>query len=157
MAFNFNIMKKTLFITFLFMSIGLYSQGNLQFNRVVNIEIKKKLTVTINNTTGGPGGKNVLETVVIPEKKVWKIVNVSVRYYDENRQDEPPSGIVHDGITVTMNGIIIWHPPQVQRYSDLTFPVWINEGSKDLIGWNYHQSTTPLMLSISAIEFNIVN
>lgn len=163
MAFNlkFNFMKNILFTLTILFSLNTFSQGNLQFNRVVNLEIKQKLPISINNTTGGPGGKNVLETIVIPENKVWKIIAVSARGYDEYRQDEPPGdqfiGNNNGNITITMNGTFIWQTQAAYFPNMNTFPIWINEGSKDLIAWNYFKDRINLMLSISAIEFNIVD
>ena len=49
MDFKFITMKKLILVSFLFISTVVYSQGNLQFNRVINLEYSQNLTYYLSN------------------------------------------------------------------------------------------------------------
>lgn len=154
MAFNFNIMKKTLFITFLFMSIGLYSQGNLQFNRVVNLEYNKVLKGT--SSSASDTGENLLETLTIPENKVWKIVSASITAGDRIRGNNPLYTVSsQNDIGLFIGGTKIIH--NQTQHNPINLPIWIASGTRNLTAYMTSSQDDPIFFSISIIEFNIVN
>lgn len=148
MAFNFNIMKKTLFITFLFMSIGLYSQGNLQFNRVINLSYTKDINSSGITNVASP---------TISENKVWKINSVSI--YPENEigtaylYDNPPQNVI-----IEFGDIVVFQTPANEH--SVKYPIWINSGQKELeihASGTFSSTANRMKIMISAIEFNIVD
>lgn len=123
---------------------GLSSEG-LEFNQVINY--------TIRTTVDLYGG--VVDNIVIPEGKVWKITSVSLVNTSNvypNRLDD-----VSD-VGSSLGGITIFYRPSNAGYSTSSydnFPIWINSGAKDLVIGRYATTGGLYMLSISAIEYNI--
>jgi len=156
MAFKFTIMKNLLFISFLFISFGIYSQGNLQFNKVINLEYTKQVTGT--NSNNNADGKNILATVTIPENKVWKVVHVSVANGDEFRNNAPYNINATASSSVAIGGTIIWAAMNSNAVVS-QYPIWFGSGTKEIIWWQYSQVTptsNTRLVSISILEFNII-
>ena len=156
MAFKINIMKKLFLITFLFTSLGLYSQGNLQFNRIINLEYSQVLS----GTTGSASdtGENTLASLTIPENKVWKIVSASITGGDRNRGNNPlynkSNGSLEIGLFLGGTKIITnidYESNQVR------LPIWFASGTRNLNAYMVSTDLDPYFFSLSIIEFNIVN
>ncbi len=144
-------MKQLILISFLFISTGIYSQGNLQFNRVINLEYSQRLSgISANNT--GATGENLLESFTLEENKVWKIVSASVSKGDRLRGDSPLSDA--GNIRLFINKTLIFRDNSNTR----VWPVWISSGTRNIIAYNpsTNASLDPYIISISIIEFNIV-
>jgi hypothetical protein len=156
MAFKINIMKKLFFITFLFTSLGLYSQGNLQFNRIVNLEYSQILS----GTTGSAAdtGETTLASLTIPENKVWKIVSASITGGDRIRGNNPlysrNNGSSQIGVFLGGTKIIT----DVDYESNqVRLPIWFSSGTRNLNAYMVGTDIDPYFFSFSIIEFNIVN
>ena len=144
-------MKQLILISFLFISTGIYSQGNLQFNRVINLEYSQRLSGISSNNTGATG-ENLLESFTLEENKVWKIVSASVSKGDRLRGDSPLSDA--GNIRLFINKTLIFRDNSNTR----VWPIWISSGTRNIIAYNpnTNASLDPYIISISIIEFNIV-
>ena len=152
MDFKFITMKKLILISFLFISTAIYSQGNLQFNRVINLEYSQRLNgISSNNTS--ETGENLLESITVGENKVWKVVSAAISQGDRLRGDSP---LTHAGnISLFINKTLI---SRGNLQSMTLFPIWISSGTRNIIAYNpsTNASLDPYIISLSIIEFNIV-
>ena len=148
-------MKQLILISFLFISTGIYSQGNLQFNRVINLEYKQNLS-PISSFNLNPG-ETTLETFVIPENKVWKIIKASVHLLDTTRNDSPYNLSSNIGIFINNTNIYSTYGAAGNTIEN-KYPIWIGSGQRNIIAYNANanSNTIKYMVSISIIEFNIV-
>lgn len=131
-----------------------YSQGNLQFNRVINLEYTKVLAGT--TSSAGDTGETLLETISVPENKVWKIVSSSITCGDRIRNNNP----LYDScnaVNVFINGTKVISNRNYNGYNGVQLPIWINSGSKNINAYMVDSDTDPYWISLSIIEFNIVN
>ena len=156
MDFKFITMKKLILISFLFISTVVYSQGNLQFNRVINLEYSQNLNGT--NSNASNIGETLLESITIEENKVWKVVSAAITGGDRNRGDSPLYPYGNDvGLFINKTKIyqsmsnVATHNQQTIR-----MPIWISSGTKNIITYMSGTDTDPFTISISIIEFNIV-
>lgn len=156
MDFKFITMKKLILISFLFISTVVYSQGNLQFNRVINLEYTQNLNGT--NSSASNIGETLLESITIEENKVWKVVSAAITGGDRNRGDSPLYPYGNDvGLFINKTKIyqsmsnVATHNQQTIR-----MPIWISSGTKNIITYMSGTDTDPFTISISIIEFNIV-
>lgn len=156
MDFKFITMKKLILISFLFISTVVYSQGNLQFNRVINLEYSQNLNGT--NSSASNIGETLLESITIEENKVWKVVSAAITGGDRNRGDSPLYPYGNDvGLFINKTKIyqsmsnVATHNQQTIR-----MPIWISSGTKNIITYMSGTDTDPFTISISIIEFNIV-
>ena len=143
MVFNSFIMKKLLFISFLFISLSSYTQGNLQFNRVVNLNYT-------GSTSGG--GSTTFGTVTIPDGKVWKITYAYCAAATDNNLPYLSQNLdFHLRI-----GNIFVHTSTSQVDPGYNRGIiWISSGSKN-IDVIYPVVNSKFNVSITAIEFNII-
>tara|TARA_B100001059_G_scaffold227575_1_gene257533 strand:- start:1927 stop:2664 length:738 start_codon:yes stop_codon:yes gene_type:complete len=124
---------------------GGFSSEGLEFNKVINYTI----TTTVNSYG------EIVDNIVIPEGKVWKITSVSLLETSNsypNRLEDVSS------VGATLGGIMIFYRPGTSGYSTSSydnFPIWINSGTKDLMIGRPTPSGPRYKLSISAIEYNI--
>ncbi len=144
-------MKKLILVSFLFISIAVYSQGNLQFNRVINLEYSQRLNGISSNNTGETG-ETLLESITLEENKVWKVVSAAISQGDRLRGDTPLSA--GGAISLFINKTLI-HRGNLNL---MVTPVWISSGTKNIIAYNPNTngSLDPYIISLSIIEFNIV-
>ena len=156
MDFKFITMKKLILVSFLFISTVVYSQGNLQFNRVINLEYSQNLNGT--NSSASNIGETLLESITIEENKVWKVVSAAITGGDRNRGDSPLYPYGNDvGLFINKTKIyqsmsnVATHNQQTIR-----MPIWISSGTKNIITYMSGTDTDPFTISISIIEFNIV-
>ena len=156
MDFKFIIMKKLILVFFLFISTVVYSQGSLQFNRVINLEYSQNLNGT--NTSASNIGETLLESITIEENKVWKVVSAAITGGDRNRGDSPLYPYGNDvGLFINKTKIyqsmsnVATHNQQTIR-----MPIWISSGTKNIITYMSGTDADPFTISISIIEFNIV-
>ena len=149
-------MKKLLYIFILFISFGVYSQGNLQFNKILNLEYTKEVNgISSNNSASG---KNVLATLTIPENKVWKVVHATVSEADEFRSNAPYNVNAVSNNYLAIGGTFIWASMSSNEVLN-DYPIWFGSGEKELILWVYSNigaSTNTKIVSVSIIEFNVV-
>lgn len=140
-------MKNLLYIFILFFSFGIYSQGNLQFNKVINING----FAPAGNDNVNTGMKEYSHgTLTVPEGKVWKItyaVLATSFVSDIGLQGYTLRG----GIKIGDNVVYISQENEPNQN-----PFWLAEGTYQMniyysggtsVGGNY---------SLSIIEFNIV-
>lgn len=151
MDFKFIIMKKLILVSFLFISIAVYSQGNLQFNRVINLEYSQRLNGISSNNTGETG-ETLLESITLEENKVWKVVSAAISQGDRLRGDTPLSA--GGAISLFINKTLIYRG----SFNYMVTPIWISSGTKNIIAYNpsTNASLDPYIISLSIIEFNIV-
>ncbi len=149
-------MKKLLFISFLFVSTVVYSQGNLQFNRVINLEYSQVL----NGTDGSASntGETLLESITLEENKVWKVVSAAITLGDRTRGDNPlyPVG---NAVGLFINKTKIYQSMSSTAANNqqiIRMPIWISSGTKNILTYMTSTSNDPWTISISIIEFNIV-
>ena len=158
MDFKFITMKKLILISFLFISTVVYSQGNLQFNRVINLEYTQNLNGT--DTSASNTGETLLETITLEENKVWKVDSAAITGGDRIRGDSPlyPYG---NNVGLFINKTKIYQSMssnEVHNSQTIHLPVWISSGSgtKNIITYMAGTDPDPFTISISIIEFNII-
>ena len=134
-------MKHLYTLLFVAISAASFAQGNLQFNKVINIS---GLT---------PGG-NVFTTVTVPAEKVWKITSSSWLNAAGNLPASSQSSIIPFCIGPYM--LKGWYYYNGYFVDPVTFPIWLEEGDYDVKFCNSTQTTSNWTYAISGIEFNIV-
>ena len=151
-------MKKLILISFLFISTVIYSQGNLQFNKVINLEYTKVLNGTDNNAANT--GETLLETVTIEENKVWKVVSAAITGGDRLRGGNPLSPYTDHDVGLFLNKTKIYQSSRAvnanEKFRDVSMPIWFSSGTKNVITYMYGTDSDPITISISIIEFNVV-
>ena len=144
-------MKKLLFISFLFVSLGSFSQGNLQFNKVINLNY---------TGNGADTNKSTITTVTIPDGKVWKVTYVYTQIADRSRNYIPYKGSGID-YHLEIGGIFIPGGTEGNGYPTSKNSlggsvVWLDSGATPINIVTYENGTPEYNVSISAIEFNVV-
>ncbi len=128
-------MKK---IKLLFLSLAvyssIYSQGNLQFNRVINLSYPKVYAVSWSTTA------ITFDTLIVPPNKVWKIESAWGNFD------------VHFGGYLLRNHDC---SNTLSVLSSSNFPIWFSTGSYILNGTTCSPSSAASAY-VSIIEFNIV-
>lgn len=135
-------MKKVVFLLSIIItnSISIYSQGNLQFNKVINIQSNWLWSA--------------YDTVItVPINKVWKIESAGFQ-----EKSKPINGCQ---IKLYLENYFLFG-----SQSDLTntalalfsnFPIWLSNGTYRLfVSYVNCNSNPPIKPSLSIIEFNIV-
>ena len=127
--------------TFLFIAISAtsFAQGNLQFNKVVNV-------------SGVTPGGNVFTTVTVPAGKVWKITSST---WLNSAGSITSSTYAMTPLCIgpfLLNG---WKTSNGGAYNPVTFPIWLEEGDYDVKHCDA-QSASNYTYAISGIEFNII-
>lgn len=140
-------MKKLLYIFTLLFSFAIYSQGNLQFNKVINITL---------NVPGGTASNLDGITVysagsyTIPDGKVWKIESASLSRYASSSSLNPTGEATQGAIKL---GDMVIHASNNDT-GGTRKPVWMPSGTYNMsISKN---GSNQAGVSISIIEFNIV-
>lgn len=130
-------MKILILSFFLILCSLLYSQGNLQFNQVINGSISETVVSTSVTTMG---------TIVVPTGKALKIESVAFTY---------PQATIHfphigSFSFVSLNTHIVY----TANGPTPVLPLWLSEGTYNVNAQvPNNQSST---FSYSAIEFNII-
>lgn len=128
-----------LLLTIAFYS-NIYCQGNLQFNRVINLEYSNGVTIG--------GSLTIYDTLKVPLNKVWKVESAGAI---RNSLATPSFDYA-----IYLNNYLLYNPYSPNNTSLLdpvNYPIWLSSGNyvlKCLYG-----SNTP-KVSVSIIEFNIV-
>jgi hypothetical protein len=141
-------MKKiiiTLSITLGIWQTGI-SQGNLQFNRVINLKYTKDTTIN---------GVGIIDTLKVPVNKVWKIE--SAGFEKLTTSHEVNTQLLLDNFTLDVKEQEFTNPNIKSSISKSNFPIWLSTGSY-LLYVNRLITTFKLTYgtSLSIIEFNIV-
>ena len=147
-------MKQLILISFLFISTGIYSQGNLQFNRVINLEYTQNLNGT--NSNASNTGETLLESIELEENKVWKVVSAAITNGDRIRGGNP---LYQNGneVGLFINKTKIYASMATNNIQqNISMPIWISSGTKNIITYMNGTDTDPFTISISIIEFNVV-
>jgi hypothetical protein len=136
-------MKYIYTLLFAAISTTCFAQGNLQFNKVVNVS---GLT---------PGG-NVFTTVSVPVGKVWKITSSSWMDSFGNIPNTSSSNILAFCIGPYMlkGGLVIGFPGST--LDPVTFPIWLDEGDYDVKFCSNTLTISNYTYAFSGIEFNII-
>ena len=131
-------MKKLLFISFLFISLSSFSQGNLQFNKVINL-----------NYTGMAAGstETTTTTVTIPDGKVWKITYTFLNAADSSRNYRP-YGARKEEFHLKIGDIYIDHQTNQTHPGYNNGIVWLNSGTKNIV-INNNESYIPVTITKS--------
>ena len=131
-------MKKILSIVVLLISLSLNAQGNLQFNQVINSEY---------TFTGNPN--NVIATITVPNGKVLKIEGVSLLLVSGTSEFPVYSSYA----AVTIAGINVYYS---YSYQNTCLPLWLGEGTHNIVVNQTGNTSATHKVGISAIEFNVV-
>lgn len=131
--------KLLIFLAFIITaSISVYSQGNLQFNKVININLSTSDT-----------------TLTVPTNKVWKIESAG---FNENMR--PTNGCQ---IKLYLQNYFLFGSQSDLSTTTLAlfsnFPIWLSTGDYQLYVryMNCNGNSIPgVSSSVSIIEFNIV-
>ena len=136
-------MKILSLLLFIFCFSGIQAQGNLQFNRVVNL----KYSVACNNSANTTVG-----IITVPTDKVWKIESASVSALSGWYRSIDLLNLYLDGhMLVQGGGNLSTSSP---TYSSC--PVWLSAGTYPVIVANYTGSSYTAVSSLSIIEFNVI-
>jgi hypothetical protein len=140
-------MKKTL--TFLFISISIlsYSQGNLQFNRVIN-QVIPSATASAPNTTV----PSITGSLTIPTNKVWKIESCGYKSGTNTTWS-----LFLDNYTLF--SYTNFGGGGLNYYFQSPFPIWLPAGTYNWKAEYFNNSSSLVTFngaSISIIEYNIV-
>ncbi len=120
------------------------SQGNLQFNRVINLKYTRDTLIS---------GVGLIDTLKVPANKVWKIESAgldkkgNLGFNDQLLLDNFILD-VYENVSSTANGSF---------NSKSNFPIWLSTGTYIL--YDNRRSTNPKSFfgtSISIIEFNLI-
>jgi hypothetical protein len=123
---------------------SIFSQGNLQFNRVINL--------TYNNATL-KSGVYIYDTLKVPTNKVWKLESAGIK------------GTNTDGSSLLIDNFTVFSEVDYQTSSGVfptptvsSFPIWFSSGSYKLTLYCGYMSTcnNNIPASLSIIEFNVV-
>ena len=158
-------MSRNLAATALFVLTTLLSsaQGNLQFNRVVNLNY----TGTQSPTSSNASLIFQTSTITVPQGKVWKIESAGVKL---TLTSNPILNYLYSWVSYTnllLNNIPIAQEKANNNNSiyssaipekSTSFPIWLSSGSYpiSLQGYNDSGNSFTAYGCISAIEFNIV-
>jgi hypothetical protein len=136
-------MKILFLIIFFLTSLEMFAQGNLQFNRVVNLKYSVACNTSANTTVA---------TVTVPTDKVWKIESASISALSGwFRSIDLLNLYVDSHMLVQGGGNLSTSSP---TYSSC--PVWLSAGTYPVIVANYTGSSYTAVSSLSIIEFNVV-
>jgi hypothetical protein len=143
-------MKKNIFLFFvLIISYSAKSQGNLQFNQVLNFDL------TVTSTTVGYRTQSI--AVTVPAGKVWKVVSASAGY---GNNDFFPNG--YDDLQIRIDNVpYFYHVSMGNFYGQLSniLPLWLNAGSHSVsltFKYSYSGIEEGAFGKVSIIEFNVV-
>jgi len=153
-------MKKIIPILFVIFSVytNANAQGNLQFNKVVNIEHQKKLSPTFAAFSGINYFAYSDTVITVPIGKIWKIESATSSY----SQDTTFSSAF--ALNSNFNGswwvdIILNNVRITNGLDGIKSPIYLQAGTYRL-GMRMHSSTNTFTwgckMFISAIEFNVV-
>lgn len=134
-------MKKTIILFSLFSSIYIdgFSQGNLQFNKVI-----------FKNCALYP--PSFYDTLIVPANKVWKIESAGL---------SKPSGFSYMGArlgigNLTLDVVEYVSTTMMANLTKSSFPIWLPEGKHFIGVGGFSGSAVSFGASLSIIEFNIV-
>ena len=139
-------MKILITSLFLFIVFGLFSQGNLQFNRVINYQLQANINMV--NT--------YMDTIMfcVPPNKVWKIETAeltsgSIKILYSN---SPYYGSLSGGYGIPL----VTYNSQTTSSEYANFPIWLESNfcGQFTFSNNQQYSFSPGLISI--IEFNVV-
>jgi hypothetical protein len=141
-------MKQLLFIFTIVLSSYSFTQGNLQFNQVVNYEN----TALSNSTASSSYGGISFAVVVVPTGKVWKIEHCTFL----------KSGVVVSSLNEQLlignnacflNGGSVGST-QTPVSNNVFLPLWLGEGTYSVSG--IAKGSGYFTAAFSALEFNII-
>ena len=133
-----------------------YSQGNLQFNQVINLNLSGVI-----NT--GLSGNLLIQTlnVTVPANKVWKIESATTRI--NSSTSSPITGLSSTGnrsyIFLDNNLIGFIYQSTVVLATSVSMPFWISSGNHTFqLVADISSSGSPQQIygMISALEFNVL-
>lgn len=145
-------MKTAIFILwFLFCFNYSFSQGNLQFNRVINIEFSRVLFALNSADT----------TLTVPANKVWKIESAASGYSIDTTVLNTATAYRSAITAIYLNGALIFNPQNASLHYN-PFPIYLSSGATYRLGIkNYgpNEASSDYLLSkafITILEFNVV-
>lgn len=132
--------------------VNIYGQGNLQFNKVINIEFTKRLPY---NTGGGA------DTIItIPSGKIWKIESAHSSFFLDTASFNINTVGPVPYASVLLNETVIFDPGVTSSKVLNVFPVYLSSGTAYRLGMRsqatggsydlYHR------IFVSILEFNVV-
>jgi hypothetical protein len=133
---------KILFFLLLFFSLsGIHAQGNLQFNRVINLKYTAVCSSSVNTNVA---------SITVPADKVWKIESASIC-------QNLPYYSIRDNTSLYIDGqLLVQNTNPSNLFIFSSCPIWLSPGTYPLIVSNANTSSFAVLTSLSIIEFNVV-
>ena len=119
------------------LSMQLSAQGDLQFNRVLNLDY----STFCNNQ----GLEYSAGSFTVPNNKVWKITYSSV--YSSSNQN-------YAGV-IKINNIIV-NIGSISSPSPTKSPLWLQSGNYNVSLYSVSTTNTTIVGALSVLEFNII-
>lgn len=135
-------MRLFFIVLFIAFSTWSFSQGNLQFNQVINMSYNYNFLNT--------GQKQTVGSVTVPVGKVWKIESGSIHgEYSANNYPYPleTSLFLGDFCVISMSSGNYGSP--------VNYPIWLSAGVYSVV-MNVNNNGGNLKCALSVIEFNII-
>lgn len=149
-------MRKIFLIITLVFSLNTFSQGNLQFNRIIFQEYEFDYDYTQDdsypnqNFSGNDHGKHIGD-IVVPNGKVVKITNFSRLQLNatggSKKRIYTTDGVYSSGKYITIGGYDITQ--------ENSLPLWLSSGTHKIHFVN-EQSSNSFFVTINGIEFNVI-
>jgi hypothetical protein len=149
-------MRKIFLIITLIFSLNTFSQGNLQFNRIIFQEYEFDYLWQYDDEypnedlSGYENGKHIGD-IVVPNGKVTKITNFSrmgsTTLGSNNKRIYTKLGTYEDGKYITIGGYLI--------SEDGNLPLWLPSGTHKIFFKNERLDGS-YFVTINGIEFNVV-
>jgi len=136
---------KIFILLFVIISTKVSAQKNLEFNRVIFLQLSGSTTIITDNF----GQVYDIDTIVVPVNRVLKIESVSACI---------ETGNYSANAKLTLNNNVISHnfSTSPDLSVDATFPIWLPVGTYVVKLYGSSVSGTAARGYISAIEFNII-
>ena len=136
-------MKTLILLVSLSISSLVYSQGNLQFNEVKFIEYSTIPTPYATTTAG---------VIIVPAGKVWKVEHANVYMVAGYPRTE------YGGWSLFIDNTLIYRSKGGNNAIHLvdSFPLWLPEGTYNIVIGQEAAGSQTINSSINAIEFNVV-
>ena len=140
-------MKIVITSLFFFIAFGFFSQGNLQFNRVINYQFIANI-YTVNN---------YVDTIMfcVPPNKVWKIETAELTWSGYIRL-LPSTSAYYGSLSGSAAIPLVTYNSQTNISQYANFPIWLESNFCGQFTYSSNQQSTGSPALISIIEFNVV-
>jgi hypothetical protein len=145
-------MKILILSFFLVLCSLLYSQGNLQFNQVINYDL-------IGSSSGSGDVSFQSLTVTIPVGKVWKVESASCRYQSTTSGSNfIEGGTTSNRLLILVDNVPVTHVARGEFAIQNELPLWLPAGAHSIVlsGYDTNTNSKNAFGKVSIIEFNII-